>query len=97
MLSEEIMKFHCGSRFTYELPRIRRDLKAAGYKVGRKRVARLMRSAGIRGKTKRKYKTTTTSKHQHPKADNLVKQNFDVANPNALWASDITSVPTGEG
>ncbi len=56
-----------------------------------------MREAGIRGKTKRKYKTTTISKHQRPKAENLVRQNFDAADPNTLWASDITYISTGEG
>ena len=56
-----------------------------------------MREAGIRGKAKRKYKTTTISKHQRPKAENLVKQNFDAADPNALWASDITYISTAEG
>lgn len=96
-LTEKIAEFHWGSRFTYGSPRIHRDLKAAGHKVGRKRVARLMRSAGIRGKTKRKFKTTTTSRHARPRAANLVKQNFAVATPNTLWASDITYVSTAEG
>lgn len=97
VLSEKITVFHCGSRATYGSPRIHKDLKAAGHNVGRKRVARLMRLAGIRGKTKRKFKTTTTSQHSRPKANNLVEQNFDVATPNTLWAGDITYVPTAEG
>ena len=96
-LSEKIVMFHCGSRFTYGSPRLHKDLKAAGHRVGRKRVARLMRSASIRGKTKRRFKTTTTSQRSRPKADNLVAQNFDVATPNTLWASDITYLPTHEG
>lgn len=97
VLTEKITVFHCGSRYTYGSPRIHKDLRAAGHSVGRKRVARLMRSAGIRGKTKRKFKTTTTSKHHRPKAENLVKQNFDAADPNTLWASDITYISTAEG
>ena len=97
VLTEKIIMFHCGSRCTYGSPRIHRDLQAAGHQVSRKRVARLMREAGIRGKAKRKYKTTTNSKHQRPKAENLVKQNFDAADPNALWASDITYISTAEG
>ena len=76
VLSEKIVMFHCGSRFTYGSPRIHRDLKAAGHKVGRKRVARLMRCAGLRGKTKRKFKTATISRHSRPRAKNLVGQNF---------------------
>ena len=96
-LAEKIVMFHCGSRCTYGSPRIHKDLQAAGHNVGRKRVARLMRSASIRGKTKCKFKTTTTSQHAHPKAANLVEQNFDVPTPNTLWASDITYLPTAEG
>ena len=96
-LTEQIVMFHCGSRCSYGSPRIHRDLQAAGYKVGRKRVARLMSAAGIRGKAKRKFKTTTNAKHNRPKAENLVKQNFDVADPNKLWASDITYISTQEG
>lgn len=96
-LTEKIVLFHCGSRCTYGSPRIHKDLQAAGYRVGRKRVARLMRKAGLRGKTKRRFKTTTTSRHVRPRAANLVEQNFDVAKPNTLWASDITYLPTAEG
>lgn len=97
VLSEKIYMFYRDSRCTYGSPRIYQDLKAAGYEVGRKRVARLMQEAGIRGKAKRRYKTTTNAKHSRPKADNLVQQNFDVASPDRLWASDITYIPTDEG
>lgn len=97
ILTEKIVMFHCGSRFTYGSPRIHKDLKAAGYKLGRKRVARLMRAAGLKGKRKRKYRTTTNSKYSRPKADNLVKQKFDAVAPDTLWASDITYIPTHEG
>jgi putative transposase len=51
----------------------------------------------LRGKTKRKYKNTTTSEHQRPRAENLVKQNFTVTEPNKLWLSDITYISTLEG
>ena len=101
VLTEKIIMFHsCASRVfrcTYGSPRIHRDLLDAGYKASRGRVARLMRVAGIRGKTKRKFKTTTNSKHKRPKAENLVKQNFSSATPDTLWASDISYIPTDEG
>lgn len=96
-LNEKIVMFHRESRATYGSPRIHKDLKAAGHHIGRKRVARLMRKAGLRGKTKRRFKTTTTSRHTRPRAANLVEQNFDVPTPNTLWASDITYLPTAEG
>ena len=97
VLTEKIIMFHCGSRCTYGSPRIHKDLIAAGHELGRKRVARLMKAAGIRGKSKRKFKTTTNSKHKRPKADNLVKQNFSTPAPDTLWASDITYIATAEG
>lgn len=96
-LTAKIIMFHCGSRCTYGSPRIHKDLKADGQRIGRKRVARLMREAGIQGKSKRKFKCTTNSKHKRPKADNLVKQNFNMPAPNMLWASDISYIPTLEG
>ena len=56
-----------------------------------------MRAAGIGGKAKRKFKTATNAKHSRPKAQNLVKQNFNAAEPDTLWASDITYISTSEG
>lgn len=88
-LTEKILLFHCGSRYTYGSPRIHQNLKADGQRVGRKRVARLMKEAGIRGKSKRKFKITTNSKHKRPKADNLVEQNLRMPAPNTLWASEM--------
>jgi putative transposase len=96
-LTERIIMFHCGSRCTYGSPRIHKDMKSVGYQIAQKRVARLMKAKGLRGKAKRKYKTTTTSKHQRPRAENLVKQNFKVNDPNELWVSDITYIATLEG
>jgi putative transposase len=96
-LTEQIVMFHCGSRCTYGSPRIHKDLKAAGYSVSENRVARLMKQKGIQGRAKRKFKTTTTSKHQRPRVENLVKQNFTMKEPNKLWVSDITYIATLEG
>jgi putative transposase len=96
-LTEHILMFHWGSRCTYGSPRIHKDMKQAGYHLGEKRIARLMKAKGIRGKAKRKYKTTTTSKHERPRTENLVKQNFTVTDPNKLWVSDITYIATLEG
>lgn len=96
-LTEHILMFHCGSRCTYGSPRIHKDMKQAGYSVSENRVARLMRIQGIRGKAKRKFKTTTTSKHTRPRAENLVKQDFTATEPNKVWVADITYIATLEG
>lgn len=96
-LLEQIKVFHCGSRATYGAPRIHRDLKKAGYNSARKRVARIMREAAIRGKCKRKFKTTTKSKDSRPVSPNLLKQDFKADTPNHKWVSDITYILTYEG
>jgi putative transposase len=96
-LTQQILMFHCGSRCTYGSPRIYKDMKQAGYAISENRVARLMQQNGIQGKAKRKFKTTTTSKHQRPRANNLVKQDFQSTQPNKLWVSDITYLATLEG
>jgi hypothetical protein len=62
--------------------------KAAGYRIGRKRVARLMRENDIRAK--RKFKVTTDSRHDHPVAPNLLDRQFTVEAPNTVWLADIS-------
>jgi putative transposase len=96
-LTQHIVMFPCGSRGTYGSPRIHKDMKEAGHSISENRVARLMRQNGIRGKAKRKFKTTTTSKHQRPRTENLVKQDFTATDPNKLWVGDITYIATLEG
>ena len=70
------------------LPEFTADLNAKGVRCSRRRVARPMRSMGLYGKGKRKYKKTTDSDHVLRVAENLVQRNFDVAQPNTVWAGD---------
>ena len=58
---------------------------------------RIRQKLGIRCKQKRRFKTTTNSAHRLPVADNLLGQQFKVSQPNAVWVSDITYIPTDEG
>ncbi len=81
----------------YGSPRLERELRARGVMVNGKRVARLMREAGLRAKGKRRFKATTQSKHRYPVAPNLLERRFAVKSANRLWVSDITYVWTGEG
>src|SRR5918993_1147139 len=69
--------------------------KAAGYRIGRKRVARLMRENDIRAK--RKFKVTTDSRHDHPVAPNLLDRQFTVEAPNTVWLADLSYIWTREG
>ena len=67
---EQIRQFHQRSRGTYGAPRILRDLRAAGVRVGRKRVARLLKQAGLRGISRRKWvQTTIRADHRRPAPD----------------------------
>lgn len=93
----EIRESHKRSRRAYGSPRITEDLQAKGTKCGENRVARLMKIHGIIGKAKKKFKATTNSKHNLPVAENLLNQNFEADNPNTVWVSDITYIPTLEG
>ncbi|MBF6593429.1 MAG: IS3 family transposase [Thermaceae bacterium] len=96
-LAEQIKMFHCGSRMTYGSPRIYRDLKAAGQRVGKKRVARLMKQHQLRGKCKRRFKVTTQQNPKRQVANNLLVQNFQADSPNQKWVSDITYIVTKDG
>jgi putative transposase len=93
-LLEQIRAFHRQSRGTYGTPRLHRDLRAAGVRVSRKRVARLLKQAGLRGVTRRKWPVTTVRAAQARPAPDLVQRAFTATGPNQLWVADITYVPT---
>ena len=87
-----------GSGEIYGCPRIHAALLAEGERVGRKRVARLMRELGIKGVTRRRFKTGTTRKDAKAKpAPDLVNRNFSADGPDQLWVADITQVRTWAG
>ncbi len=77
--------------------RITKSLKKSGFKIGKNRVARIMRKHGWRAKGARKFKATTNSKHNLPVAPNLLQQNFEANRPNQKWVSDLTYIWTEEG
>lgn len=97
-LTEVIHRLHAESRGTYGSPRIHADLQADGRRHGRKRVARLMRRAGLAGCPRRRPRPRTTiADPAAATAPNLVQRHFDPLAPDHLWLADITYVPTGEG
>jgi transposase InsO family protein len=85
------------NRQTYGSERLQHDLAEHGIRVGVCRIKRIRKKLGIRCKQKRKYKATTDSKHKLPVAENLIGREFKVNQPNSVWVSDITYVPTDEG
>jgi putative transposase len=96
-LLERIGRIFARFRGRYGAPRVRRELSAEGQSVSRKRVARLMRQAGLRAKGRRKYKATTDSTHSLPVAPNLLARDFHADRPDAVWVSDITYIWTRQG
>jgi putative transposase len=97
-LTAAIHRLHAASRGVYGSPRIHADLRAEGRRHGRKRVARLMRQAGLSGcpRPRRRPRTTVADPAAAPAPD-LVQRAFDPLAPNRLWLADITYVPTEEG
>jgi transposase InsO family protein len=84
----------------YGAPRVHRELRAQGTRVGPKRVARLMRTHGLVGRRRERPRGhTTQSNHAHPIAPNLLARQFDVTGVaiDRVWVSDITYVPTHAG
>jgi putative transposase len=96
-LIARIREVHRRSRRTYGSRRIMRQLRKNGMVIGRYRVRRLMRLAGVSARRRRRYKVTTRSNHRYPAAPNLIQGCFETACPNMVWVSDITYIKTMEG
>ena len=96
-LAVEIAAIHAETRQRYGSPRVHAELRARGQGVSRKRVARLMRHWGLAARRRRRYRVTTDSRHPFPVAANVLARQFTAPAPDAVWVTDITYIPTGEG
>ncbi len=96
-LLEHIREIHRTSRETYGAPRIHAELIAEGQAVSRKRIARLMRNAGLAGISRRKGTRTTVRDARARAAADLVERNFTAEALDQLWVADITYIPTWTG
>lgn len=96
-LAVEVAAIHAESKQRYGSPRVHQELQAQGQTVGRHRVARLMQEQGLRARTKRRFQTTTDSRHGLPVAANVLARQFTVPAPNLAWVTDITYIWTREG
>jgi putative transposase len=85
------------TRQTYGAERLQHELAAHGVQVGLSRIRRMRKKLGIHCKQKRKFKATTNSRHTLPVARNLLGRRFQVSEPDKVWVSDITYIPTDEG
>jgi putative transposase len=96
-LLKRVRTIHAVSRGTYGAPRVHAELRAEGRTVGKKRIARLMRTAGIIGVSRRHGIVTTQRDRNARPAPDLVDRNFTPDRPNQLWVADITYIPTAAG
>jgi putative transposase len=96
-LTERMRQIHEHSRGTYGVPRIHAELASGGVQVGRKRVARLMRAAGLQGVSRRRSHTTTVRDRDARPAPDLVQRDFETEGKDRLWVADITYIPTWAG
>jgi putative transposase len=98
-LTEYIHQAHKASKGRYGDPRIHAELRRRGHRHGRKRVARLMRAAGLRGRTPRRWQRTTIPDPAAAARADLIRRDFavDAAGVNTRWCGDITYIPTWEG
>jgi putative transposase len=97
-LLKRIRTVHATARETYGSPRVHAELRAGGEKHGRKRIARLMREAGLVGASRRRHGPVTRRRDKDARpAPDLVDRKFTAEGPNQLWVADITFVPTAAG
>jgi putative transposase len=96
-LCERIAKIHAESRGTYGSPKVLEQLRRRGERVGKRRVERIMRGAGIVGTKRGRHKTTTRANPAHPVAPNVLKRDFTATRPDERWVTDITYIWTDEG
>ena len=97
VLSTHLRAIHKASRGTYGSPRLHRALRRQGITPSRKRVVRLMRQAGLRGLTPKRWRTTTDSDHGMTVAPNRLERDFTASRPDEVWVADITYVRTWQG
>ena len=96
-LDVRVRAAYAASKGRYGSPRVHAELRASGDRVGRKRVARIMKRAGIAGKKRRRFQATTDSNHAFPIAPNVLERDFTAIEPNQAWVTDITFLWTQEG
>jgi len=100
VLTEKIRDIQRQVKQRYGSPRVRMELRALGFRCGKKRVARLLKAEGLNAKHARQYRVTTRPDARHAPAPNHLARAFAVGPQlalNQVWTADITYLPTGEG
>ena len=94
---EWVKKIAAASDDTYGSRRMKRAMNGLGYPISRNKARKLMREANVSVRHRRKYKVTTNSNHKQPVFENLLQRQFEVAQPDQVYASDVTYIWTQEG
>jgi transposase InsO family protein len=94
-LRVQVRASHAASRGRYGRPRVWKDLHEAGEHVSQKRIGRLMREAGLRGRVRKRFRSTTMSEHDQPIAPNVLARQFAAERPNQRWVGDTTEFVIG--
>ena len=92
-----VKKIAAASDDTYGSRRMKRAMNGLGYPISRNKARKLMREANVQVRHRRKYKVTTNSNHKQPVFENLLQRQFDVTQPDQVYASDVTYIWTQEG
>jgi transposase InsO family protein len=96
-LRERLRALHAESRGTYGSPRLHAALRREGSKVSKSRVERALRSMGLQGRLRRRWRVTTHANPAHPVVANSLARDFSASRPNERWVTDISYVWTDEG
>jgi putative transposase len=94
---EWVKEIAASARCSYGARRMAKALRALGYPVNRNKARKLMREASVQVRHRKKFKVTTNSNHKQPVFDNVLARQFDVAQTDQVYASDITYIWTQEG
>jgi putative transposase len=97
VLQRRIRTIHGGSHGTYGAPQVHAELQAEGTAIARKRAARLMRAAALRGVSRRRFPTTARREPTHRPVHDLGGRIFTAPGPNLLWIADVAYMPTATG
>jgi putative transposase len=97
VLLERVRAIHHATGQSYGGRRMARQLQDEGYPVGRYKARRLMRQAGVVVRSRKRFKVMTEGRHTYPVAPHVLARQFDVDQPNQVWAGDITYLWTAEG
>lgn len=96
-IRERLRVLHRESDGTYGSPRMLKALQSEGVRVSKRRIERALRSMGLQGRQRRRWRVTTRANPAHPVVGNVLARDFRASRPDEKWVTDISYVWTDEG